>query len=404
MNIIKSALTMDLKKQLNKIKQASLMVGIPTYNCAATINYVVHQSALGLINFFPEFSSVIFISDGGSTDGTLNVVKAFKLPSKVNLILGRYRGVSGKGSAVKAIMEASLHLNSDSIVIVDSDLRSIKSDWIKIFFHSVINKGGDLITPLYVRDKFDGTITNHLCYPFTKGVYGKDIRQPIGGDFALSRRFVENLLQNHLWRNSFIQGFGIDIFLTHSAIAKGYKIYEAFLGSKIHEAKDPAIHLKNMFIQVTGSLLECMKQYRLFWEKINKASKVPLIKDKLSFPKPEALLINFKNQKFKFRKEVNENLLILKKILPKKLLNNLLKLKLRDEDWAKIAYVLASTYIKEKLDSLSILKAFHSAWLGKVTFFFKEALNLTNEEAEAKIREEAETFMKLKPFLIEALR
>ena len=55
-----------------------LAIVIPTYNVAHTINYVVYQAALGLEKYFPEKKSVIFVSDGGSTDGTVEVVKAFK--------------------------------------------------------------------------------------------------------------------------------------------------------------------------------------------------------------------------------------------------------------------------------------------------------------------------------------
>ncbi|MBS7658277.1 MAG: hypothetical protein QXR82_01370 [Candidatus Bathyarchaeia archaeon] len=397
---INESLTKNLEKQLNKVKQVNLLVGIPSYNCASTINYVIYQSALGLINYFSDFSSAIFVSDGGSNDGTLNVVKALKLPSKINLILGKYKGVSGKGSAVKAIMEASIKLNSNSVIILDSDLRSVKPEWIKVLFNSIITKNGDLAAPLYIRDKFDGTITNHLCYPFTKGVYECDIRQPIGGDFALSKSLIKDLLQNPLWKTNFTQRFGIDIFITHSTIAKGYKVYEVFLGSKLHEAKDPSVHLKNMFIEVAGSMLDCIKQYKDFWWKIKKPLKPILIKENFPFPQPEALPLNFKTQKIRFKKEVKENFLILKKLLEKKLLKNLLKLNLEDENWAKIAYSLTVNYLNEKFDSLSVLKAFYSAWLGKVAFFIKEASSLSNDEAEAKIKEEAETFRKLKSYLI----
>lgn len=396
----KSSLTKSLEKQIEEVKQTNLLIGIPSYNCASTINYVIYQSVLGLIKYFPDFSSTIFVSDGGSNDGTLNVVKAFKLPSKINLILGKYKGVSGKGSAVKAIMEASIKLNSNAVIILDADLRSVKPEWIKALFNSIINKNGDLAVPLYTRDKFDGTITNHLCYPFTKGVYGCDVRQPIGGDFAFSRKLIEDLLQNHLWKNAFVQRFGIDIFITHSTIAKNYKIYEVFLGSKLHEAKDPSIHLKNMFIQVAGSMLECMKQYKEFWWNSKKVLKPSLIKERFSFPQPEHLLLNFKIQKKRFKEELKENILIIKKLLEKKLVKNLLKLNLKDEVWAKIAYSLAANYMNEAFNPLNVLKAFYSAWLGKTVFFIKEAWNLNNEEAEAKIRSEAETFKKLKPYLI----
>ncbi len=165
--------------------------------------------------FFSNLRSTIFVSDGNSTDGTLAAVEALRFPFKVNIIPATYAGISGKGSAVKAIFEAARFLNVKAVALVDSDLRSITPDWINLLISPILT-GTGFVTPFYVRHKYDGTITNFLCYPVTSSLYGKEIRQPIGGDFGLSIELVEKLLESPLWQTRYVPLFGIDIFETHT--------------------------------------------------------------------------------------------------------------------------------------------------------------------------------------------
>ncbi len=46
------------------------------------------------------------------------------------------------------------------------------------------------IAPYYHRHKYDGTITNGIIYPMTRTLYGKSVRQPIGGEFGFSGRLA----------------------------------------------------------------------------------------------------------------------------------------------------------------------------------------------------------------------
>ncbi|MFX1476457.1 MAG: glycosyltransferase, partial [Promethearchaeota archaeon] len=261
------ALSPQASKILRKLKPADILVGIPSHNSAHTINYVVYQAAKGLETHFPSLKSVVLVSDGDSTDGTLESVKAMRLPFHVTVVPATYVGVSGKGSAVKAIFEAARLLGVKAVALIDSDLRSITSEWIKLLISPTLN-GTGLVTPFYVRHKYDGTITNFLCYPVTSSLYGKKIRQPIGGDFGLSKGLVEELLESTLWQMPYIRRFGIDIFETHTALAKKFDVKQAFLGKKVHEAKDPSKHLSSMFREVAASLFTCTERYEKAWKKI----------------------------------------------------------------------------------------------------------------------------------------
>jgi hypothetical protein len=70
--------------------------------------------------------------------------------------------------------------------MVNSDLRSITADWVKYLLDPVMENGCQFVAPLYIRHKYDGTITNNIVYNLTRALYGKRIRQPMGGDFAIS--------------------------------------------------------------------------------------------------------------------------------------------------------------------------------------------------------------------------
>ncbi len=105
----------------------------------------------------------------------------------------------------------------------------------------------DYVTPIYLRHKYDGTITNHIAYPILRTLYGLRVRQPIGGDFGFSGRLARAFLAEKAW-NDKIANFGIDIWMTTIAIARRFNVCQAFLGSpKIHRPKDPAEDLATIF-------------------------------------------------------------------------------------------------------------------------------------------------------------
>ena len=58
--------------------------------------------------------------------------------------------------------------------MVDSDLRSITADWVKYLLDPVHGRRGtSIVSPVYVRHKYDGTITNNIVYNLTRALYGK---------------------------------------------------------------------------------------------------------------------------------------------------------------------------------------------------------------------------------------
>jgi hypothetical protein len=189
-----------------------------------------------------------------------------------------------------------------AVALVDSDLRSITPDWMSVLLSPVL-AGTGLVTPFYNRRKYDGTITDFLCYPVTTCLYGKDIRQPIGGDFGLSIELVNVLLSSPMWSKPEIRRFGVDIFETHTALAKGFDVKQGFLGTKDHDQKDPAKHLPDMFRQVIKSMFNCIKAYDNVWKPIKGISRVELVGKEKQVDFQNPVNIDLENMIFTYETE-----------------------------------------------------------------------------------------------------
>jgi hypothetical protein len=396
---------LTIKEFVERVRKADLVVGIPSYNNASTIGYVVKQVAKGLVEFFPKQKGVIIVSDGGSKDDTREVANSVEIPDKVERLVTVYSGISGKGSAIKLIFELAKQLDCIGVAMVDSDLRSITPEWIELLLSPLI-EGIGFVAPRYVRFKYDGTITNQVTYPFTQALYGVKIRQPIGGDFGLSKKLVDIMLESPLWKTSYTPRFGIDISITHTALAHNLSVVETLLGVKVHDVKDPAKHLAPMFRQVVGALFTCMNLYYNRWREVATIKEVKLVKGKIKFGEPEPFYVDYKSAFKVFEEGFQQQLSIIKSILPNELLKALKrsvkdKVALTANEWAMISFHFASAFnFKNEIEKESVLEAYRICWIGKVAHFVKDTIDLSNDEAEARISSEAEVFMKEKPYLL----
>jgi glycosyltransferase involved in cell wall biosynthesis len=258
------------------VRQADIVVGIPSYNNGRTIAHVVRAVHVGLAKYFPQLTAVIVNSDGGSTDRTREAVLSAHINDPHLLLLSTpttaahrlsfpYHGIPGKGSAFRLVFEIAARLDARVCAVVDADLRSISPEWVDQLIRPILFAQYDLVTPFYQRHKYDGTITNNIVYPLTRSLYGVSVRQPIGGEFGLSNRLFRRFLERHDWETD-VARYGIDIWMTTIAIAEGFRVCQSFLGAKLHDPKDPGASLSDMLKQVVGSVFALMLEYEDIWK------------------------------------------------------------------------------------------------------------------------------------------
>lgn len=248
----------------SNVRSADIIVGIPSYNEADCISVPTDTASRGLQEYFPRSKSVIINVDNNSSDGTRDAF--MDTPTKVpKIYISTPEGVKGKGNNLRNLFKAAIELNAQAVAVVDADLKSITPQWIQYLVEPLMGRF-DYVSPIYLRHKYDGTITNHIAYPMIRTLGGLRVRQPIGGDFGFSGRAARAFLAEKLWTDK-TGNFGIDIWMTTIAVARQFNVCQAFLGTpKIHRPKDPAGDLAPMFTQVVATLFDLMIDFEYLWK------------------------------------------------------------------------------------------------------------------------------------------
>lgn len=247
------------KKQSKQSKKYDVVVGIPSYNESDTISHVTEVVGEGLEVYFSDKKCIIVNVDNNSPDNTKDAFLDTKTRIEKKYISTAH-GIRGKGNNFLNLFKFAKSVDAEVTIVVDADLKSITKEWVKYLGMPIVD-GYDYVIPLYSRHQFDGTITNHICYPVMFGLLSTDIRQPIGGEFAFSPKLMKYWLKQS-WTESTRQ-YGIDIFMSLNAVLGGFKICQAGLGAKVHKASAPKLGI--MFDQVIETLLAILVQNKNNW-------------------------------------------------------------------------------------------------------------------------------------------
>jgi glycosyltransferase involved in cell wall biosynthesis len=392
------------------VREAEIIVGIPSYNEADSIAVPTDTAARGLQEFFPTAKSVIVNVDNDSPDGTKEAF--FSTPTKVpKVYISTPPGVRGKGNNLRNLFKAAVELNARAVAVVDADLQSITPQWIQFLIEPLLGRY-DYVTPIYLRHKYDGTITNHIAYPMVRTLGGIRVRQPIGGDFGFSGRLARAFLAERLW-NENIANFGIDVWMTNIAVARQFNVCQAFLGTpKIHRAKDPAADLSPMFVQVVSTLFDLIVEFEYLWKYISVSRPSTIFGFGLGADEqPPEVDVNTQVLFDNFMKAFDEHGDLWKKTIPTPEYNQVLKLRdITKKDrfvydsslWARIVFSFAVAYKnasdKQRQQLVNALLPFYHS---RVLSFVNTTLNHSAREAEEYLENIQRVFEGEKYYLID---
>lgn len=447
-----TTLTPAIRDEIARLGRADIMVGIPSFKNAATIGYVVRAAHAGLVQYFPDHKPVLVNSDAGSPDGTQRVVVETEPPDYVESILlvrptnkldrvtltyPEIEGTGGKGAALRTIFEIAAALEVQALVVVDSDLRSIVPEWIELLAGPILKGGYDFVAPLYARYKYDGTITNTVTYPLTRALYGHRIRQPIGGDFGVSGDLVAHYLAQDDWTSD-ISRFGIDIWMTTTALTGGFAVCQTRLGAKVHDPKDPGADLGPMFRQVVGTILRLAADHPDAWLDVKGSHDVPAYGfERIIDPPPLEvnairLLSEFHGGSLTladtWRRALDpataETVLTLAgeagtladaasrrlglggegdtaRVSTLDMAQALASFHFPDDLWARVVYDLLLATRRGDLDLAQLVASLVPIYFGRVGSFVVECRHLTTVDAEERVERQAREFELLKPYLVD---
>lgn len=398
---------MHIVENPDRIKRAEIVVGIPSFQEAESIGHVVSVVDQGLTHYFEKKSAVIINVDNFSPDGTKDAFLKTK-SNTPKMYCSTAKGVRGKGRNIKNLFQAGVELGAKAILMVDADLKSISPDWIQ-YFTEPIYMGYDYVIPIYVRHKYDGTITNNITYPLTRVLYGLRTRQPIAGDFCFSGKLARAFLTEKTWNRN-VSEFGIDIWMTTIAIARGFNVCQTFLGApKSHRTKDPGRQLGPMFYQVVGTLFDLAVDFEYLWKDTSTSQPTSIFGFGLGVKEdPPVVDVNEENLFIHFKKGHHKYKKIWKKVIAEINLEDLLQNMKRDvrdillpaDLWARILFDYIVAYRDESSIRDQLLLSLIPIYFLRTLAFINRTREMDTKEAEDYLDSECRKMEEEKYYLI----
>jgi len=407
----------QVRENLEALGEVEIIVGIPSYNNARTIGQVAKAARDGLLGAFAGRKALIVNSDGGSKDGTPEVLRQAGIGPDLLMVVEHhlypvhhlttpFHGLPGKGSAFRTLFRIAELSHARAIAIVDADLSTITPEWFSLLLHPILDLGYDYVAPHYRRDKYDGTITTGIVYPLTRALYGRRVRQPMGGEMGISGRLIRRFLTHQVW-NTNVARYGIDLWMTTTAIAENFQVCQAYLGAKTHHGAGPGPDLSNLLAQVLGSVFDLMSTYDAVWRNVLGSLPAPLMG--IPFKEsPEPAAINRGRMLALYRQAIRDLMPVYQRIISSPQLKALEgsagftdgDFALPDDLWVAVIYDSALAYHRRVIDREHLLKSLTPLYLGWVASFTRQAENETPEQVEDRIEKLCQVFEQLKPYLI----
>ncbi len=418
---VASEFAAGLLPHVDELDGVEILCGIPSFNNGRTIGNVVRAVEAGLRRAFPDVPAAIVVSDGGSEDGTVDAaMEASTGPEEEYLLIDhkspipkrlalQYRGISGKGSAFRTLFSVAELIGAKACAVFDADLRSVTPQWVESLVRPVLVNGHDFVAPIYARHKYDGTITNAIAFPLTASLYGSLLRQPIGGEFGFSGRLAADWASRDVWDTD-VARYGIDIWMTTTAIVEGFRVCQTQLGAKVHDPKDPGSHLGPMFRQVVGSLFAMAGRYVDRWTKVEEISTVPTYGFRAATT-AEEIRIKAGRLTWRFIEGYMKYETLWRDVLSAETLSAVVRATdeaaektegfvLPADLWAHIVYDYLVAFSAAEIDSSRLLDSMIPLYFARTATFVQEASADDQDAAEERIGRYADLFLERKPYLL----
>ena len=410
-------LTDDFLRQLINVGEVDILVGLPTHNNAKTIGAVVQSIQSGILRWFPRERAVIINPDGGSRDGTPELVTGISIDDlrpvsnlhalrTLHSISTRYGSSPSSTVALRTILAAAELLRAKACIVMSPESSNIEGEWISKLLRPIRHDGFDLVTPTYRRHKFEGLLITNLLYPMIRALYGLRIREPYAHEFGFSGQLGGELLLQNVWDD----GSGVcdvELRLTLAAITRQYRICQSFLGQREHIERRAA-DLVPALRQTVGPMFSALDSTFPAWSAVTGSQPVPT-----TGPDHEVLLepvrVNRKRLREMFLTGVAELGTVFHSILSPSTLAELQRIAGLEEGdfhypaelWVKTVYEFAASYHKSVISRDHIIQALAPLFRGRVFTFLVENRNGSAEDIESNIEGLCLEFERLKPYLLQ---
>jgi glucosylglycerate synthase len=409
-----SALPDALLRQLIAVGQVDILVGLPTLNNAATVANVVRAVHLCFTRDFPRLRTVMINSDGGSTDGTPELIRSASFAESdrvltshslrtLHRVVAPYHGLPGKHTALRTVFAAGELTQAKVIVVVDPLGPTTSPERVTELVAPIARAEVEFLAPCHRRHPRDGVLVTQLVRPLVRALYGVALDEPLGPEFSCSGRFASHCLEQDIWDQDAAR-FAIDLWVRTEAVAQAFAVGQ--IRRPAATVAGAHTRLREAVQQVVQALIESLRVHASFWSQTN--GVVELRRwgtDPTDVPDMPAW--DYQGLAAQARHDIGEIKPLLGEVLEGSLIARILKETSDpephsdDELWVTTVYAFVAAARRGSSGIDQLAGMFVPLYLWRAAAFMRQAAFEADATVVEGLESLCQTFQRLKPSLVE---
>jgi hypothetical protein len=408
-----STLSDALLRQLIAVGQVDILVGLPTLNNAATIVDVVRAVNVCFTRDFPRLRTVMINSDGGSTDGTPELIRSASFTEAdmvqtshslrtLHRVVAPYHGLPGKHTALRTVFTAGELTQARVVVVIDPGGPATTAERVTELIGPIAQSQVELLTPRYRRHPRDGVLVTQLVRPVVRALCGVGLDEPLAAEFACSGRFASHCLEQDIWDRQAAR-FAIDLWLRIRALAERFVVGQIWRPATT--AAGARTTLREAVHQVVLALIESLRSHEAFWLKADGIVELPTFgTDPIVMP--DAATWDYQSLAERARHDIAEIKPLLEEVLEPdvfaRVIDDSAKTKpgLDDELWVRIVYAFAAATHLGRSSVEHLADTFAPLYMWRASAFMSHTVRESPAIVQARLDSLCDTFKRLKPELV----
>jgi hypothetical protein len=392
-----------------------ILVALPTLNNAATIVDVVRAVHVCFTRDLPRLRTVMINLDGGSTDGTPEMVRAASFTDAdvvqtsyslrtLHRVVAPYHGLPGKHTALRAVFAAGELARASVIAVLDPGGPATTAERVTELIGPIARSDVEFLAPRYRRHPRDGVLVTQLIRPLVRAVYGVALDEPLGAEFACSGRFASHCLEQDIWGRKAAR-FAIDLWVRAEAVAGSFAVGQIWRPAPTTAGARTT--LREAVHQVMVSAFESLRAHESFWPNVVGVAELPTWgSDPIAIP--EAAAWDYRALALQARHDITEIEPLLQTVLAPAVLAQLLGdssqagSELDDERWVGIVYAFATAAHLGRAGVDHLADMFAPLYMWRAAAFMAKTAGESSASVQARLNSLCETFERLKPALVAA--
>lgn len=317
--------------------------------------------------------------------------------------------VPGPSSALGALLREGVERRAAAVALVAAAPHDASVDWLGRLLEPVLEGGFEYVCPTYLRRRADAPLNTGIVYPLMRALYGQRLRQPLGGEAALSRSLAARLLDDADWRRDPGHA-GSDAWLVGKVLAGRHRVCQAWLGAR-PRARDVDEGAAETLTRALGLVFREMERHASRWQRVEGSEPVPTSGSGGWLP-GEGPRVDVARLLDTFRLAARELAPVWSLVLPPATLLALRQaggaragaFRLPDAEWARIVYDFAVAHYVKTIERRQLLASLTPLYLGWIASFAQETDGLDEPSFEARVDALCAAFESEKNYLISRWR